>query len=201
MVQTCRPGAVLNKQDLADTFRHIPVHPDNWWLLGFSWTGTWWCDQFLPFCCRTSPAIFDLFASALEWILQTQWSWEHTLHYLDDFLVIYPCSAAPDAPNRYTGDFHRICSDLGFRVKKQKNKEGHCIRFLGIEIDTEALEACLPPDKYEKVMALINSTLAQHSVTHRSLDTTVGFLSFASKVVPASCPFHRVLYNALTVSS
>jgi hypothetical protein len=39
--------------------------------------GTWWCDQFLPFGCRTSPAIFDLFASALEWILQTQRGWEH----------------------------------------------------------------------------------------------------------------------------
>ena len=30
---------------------------------------------------------------------------------------------------------------------------------------------------------------------------TVGFLSFASKVVPASRPFHRRLYNALTATS
>jgi hypothetical protein len=77
VVQTCGPGAILIERDLADASRHIPVHPDDWWLLGFGWMGTWWCDQFLPFGCRTSPAIFDLFASALEWILQTQRGWEH----------------------------------------------------------------------------------------------------------------------------
>jgi len=76
------------------------VHPDDWWLLGFGWRVTWWCNQFLPFGCRTSPAIFDLFASALEWILQTEPGWEHTLHYLDDFLAIIPRSTASDAPNR-----------------------------------------------------------------------------------------------------
>jgi hypothetical protein len=176
------------------------VHPDDWWLLGFGWKGTWWCGQFLPFRCRTSPAIFDLFASALEWILQTQRSWEHILHYLDDFLAIFPRSAASDAPTRYKEDFSQICSDLGFRVKEEKHEEGHCIRFLGIEIDTEAMETPLPPDKHEKATALVNSTLVQHSVTHRSLEMTVGFLSFASIVVPASRPFLRQLYDALTAT-
>ena len=74
-------------------------------------------------------------------------------------------------------------------MKGEKNEEGHCIRFLGIEIDTQAMEARLPPNKHEKATALVNSTLAQHSVTHSSLETTVGFLSFASNVVPASRPF------------
>jgi len=50
-------------------------------------------------------------------------------------------------------------------------------------------------------MSLVSSTLAQHLVTHRSLETTVGFLSFASKVVPASRPFLRRLYDALTATS
>jgi hypothetical protein len=128
--------------------------------------GTWWCDQLLPFGCYTSAAMFDLFASALEWIIQTQRGWEHALLYLDDLLAILPRSAAPDAPNWYKGDFSQICSDLGFRVKEEKKEEGHCIRFLGIEIDTEAMKARLPLDKHEKATAMVNSTLAQHSVTH-----------------------------------
>jgi len=125
------------------------VHPDDLWQLVFGWRGTWWCDQFLPFGCRTSPAIFDLFASALEWILQSQWGWEHILHYLDDILAIFPRSAASDAPNSYKGAFRQICSDLGFRVKEEQNEAGHWIRFLGIEMDTEAMEARLPPDKHK----------------------------------------------------
>jgi hypothetical protein len=66
-----RARSNLNQRDLADAFRHIPAHPDDWWLLRFHWMGIWWCDQFLPFGCHTLAAIFDLFASALEWILQT----------------------------------------------------------------------------------------------------------------------------------
>jgi hypothetical protein len=201
-VQACGPGAVLITRDLADAFRHIPVHTDDWWLLGFGWMGTWWCNQFLPFGCRTSPAFFDLFASALEWILPTQRGWEHTLHYLDDFLAIFPHSATPsDAPNRYSRVFSQICSNVGFWVKQEKNEEGQCIRFLGIEIDTEAMEAHLAHDQHEKATALVNSTLAQHSVTQRSLETTLGFMSFASKVVPVSHPFLRRLYDALTATS
>jgi len=106
----------------------------------------------------------------LEWILQIQWGWEHTLHYLDDFLAIFPHSATPsDPPNRYKRDFSQICSDLGFQVKEKKNAERHCIKFLGIESNTEAMEACLPHDNHEKAPGLINAILAQHSVTHRSL--------------------------------
>ena len=63
------------------------------------------------------------------------------------------------------------------------------------------MKARLPPDKHQKATALVNSTLAQHSVTHRSLETTVFFLLFASKVAPASRLFHRRLYDALTATS
>jgi hypothetical protein len=121
----------------------------------------WWCDQFLPFGCRTSPAIIDPFASALEWIFQTQRGWDHTLHYLHDFLAIFPHSAiVSDAPNRYQGDFSQIWNDLQFPVKEEKKEEGHCIRFLAREIYTKAMEAHLPHNKHEKATALVNSTLS-----------------------------------------
>jgi len=148
------------------------------------------------------PAIFDLFASALEWILQTRRGWEHPLHYLGDFVAIFPHSATCSlSPNRYKGDLSQICSNQGFRVKEEENEEGHCIRFLGIEIDTEAMEARLPHDNHEKPTALVNSTLAQHSATHRSSETTMGFLLFASKLLPASRPFLHRLFDALTATS
>jgi hypothetical protein len=177
------------------------VHPDDWWLRGLGWRATWRCDQFHPFGYRTSPAIFDLFTSALEWILQTHQRCKHTLPYLSDVLAIFPHSAVSDAPNRYKGDFSQICSDPGIRVKEEKNEEGHYIRFLGIEIDTEAMEARLPPGIPEKATALVNSTLGQNSVTHRSLEMTMGFLSLACKVVPASGHFLRRLNDTLTVTS
>jgi len=79
---------------------------------------------------------------ALEWIIQAQRGWDHTFYYFDDFLPIFLRFAiVSDAPNRYKGDFSQICNDPGFRVKEDQNEEGHCFRFLGIEIDTKAIEA------------------------------------------------------------
>jgi hypothetical protein len=158
------------------------------------------CNQFLPFGSRTSPAIFDLFPSALEWMLQTQRHWKHTLHYLEDFLAIFLRSTVSDAPSRYNEDFSQIRNALGFRVKEEQNAEGHSSRFLGIEIDTEEMEARLLPDTHEKAKALLNPTLSLHSVKRRILETILGFLSFASTVVSASRAFIGRLYNALTAT-
>jgi hypothetical protein len=90
---------------------------------------------------------------------------------------------------------------MGFRVKEEKKSEGHCIGFLGIEINTQAMEACMPPGKHEKATALVKTTLAQVSVTRRSLETSVYFFSFASQVVRVSRPLLRRLYDALTATS
>jgi hypothetical protein len=88
--------------------------------------------------------------------------WEHTLQYLDDFLaIILHSTTFSDPPNRYTGYFSRICINLGFRVQEEKHKDGHCIRFLGIENDTEAMEVPLPHEMHQKASAVVNSTLAQ----------------------------------------
>jgi hypothetical protein len=147
-------------------------------------------------------AILDHFASAFECILYTQPGSEHTLQYCDNILAIFPHSSTfSDAPNRYKTDYSQICSNLGFRVKEVKNKYGHCIRFLSIEIDTETMEARWPHDNHEKVTALIISTLVQHSVTQRSLEMTVGLASVAYKVVPGSHPFLCGLNDTLTVTS
>jgi len=113
------------------------------------------------------------------------------LHNLDDLLAIFLLSTTlSDPPTQYKGDFSQICSDLAFQIKQEKNADGYCVRFLCIEIDTEEIEASLPHDKNKKGMALVNPTCAQHSVTHRRLEKTVGFLLFASTMVPASCHFH-----------
>ena len=42
-------GAILIKRDLADAFRHIPIAPEGYWPLGFSWNNKYWTDCFLPF--------------------------------------------------------------------------------------------------------------------------------------------------------
>jgi hypothetical protein len=195
LVAEAGTDSILVKRDLADAFRHIPVSPQDWWLLGFQWDDAWWYDKFLPFGLRTSPFIFDLFSSGLNWILQNELGWAGVLHYLDDFLAVL----APhlDA-TRYAEDFDSLCKDLGFTVKQKKSYTGTCTDFLGLEIDTAAMEARLPSDKHAKALLLVRTYLRRRSLTLWELQSVIGFLSFAAKVVPLGRPFLRRLYNALS---
>jgi hypothetical protein len=198
LVAEAGPGSTLVKRDLADAFRHIPVSPQDWWLLGFRWEDMWWYDKFLPFGLRTSPFIFDLFSSGLNWILQNELGWSGVLHYLDDFLAVL----APhlDA-TRYADDFDSLCDDLGLTVKHKKSYSGTCTDFLGLEIDTAAMEARLPSAKHAKALLLVRTYLRRRSITLLELQSLIGFLSFAAKVVPLGRPFLRRLYNALSCYS
>lgn len=71
------------------------------------------------------------------------------------------------------------------------SEEGHSLRFLGIEIDTKAMGAGLLCNKHKKAMPLLKCTLLKYSVTQRCLPITIGFSSFASKLILASHICHR----------
>jgi Reverse transcriptase (RNA-dependent DNA polymerase) len=190
--------AILVKRDLADAFRHIPVAESDHWLLGFCWDGAFYIDRFLPFGLRTAPFLFDLFARALHWILVAVLLWPHIFHYLDDFFAILPPSA--DA-TRFESEFDGLCVDLGLKVNTKKNVRGHNAQFLGIELDTEVMEARLPPDKLAKARAQIRALLHKSSVTHKELQSLISLLSFASKVVIPGRAFLRRLYDALRLET
>jgi hypothetical protein len=187
------PGATLIKRDLQDAFRHIPIAPQDVWLLGFCWEGSYWVDCFLPFGLRTAPYIFDLFAKALHWILDSQASPEfETIHYLDDFLGVGPASAAPE----FSHQFEWICNRLGLRIKESKSITGTTADFGGIELDTLAMEARLPTTKLHKATELVEHALKKGKLSLQELQSLIGFLSFCCKVVPLGRSFLRRLYDA-----
>ena len=55
---------------------------------GLRWEGSYYYERFLPFGLRSSPAVFDSVATAVNWIMQHEFAIDHRLHYLDDFLDI-----------------------------------------------------------------------------------------------------------------
>lgn len=48
MVRSLRPSALMAKCDIEFTFRLLPVHPDNFDLLGFTFQGPYYFDKALP---------------------------------------------------------------------------------------------------------------------------------------------------------
>ena len=84
------------------------------------------------------------------------YAWWLVLHYLDDFLGILESDALAD---KYESLFDALCTKLGLKVNEQKDIRGTCVEFLGIEIDSLAIEARLPENKLQRARARVQQTL------------------------------------------
>ena len=99
---------------------------------------------------ESTPYIFDQFASALHWIMATNYAAD-LIHYLDDFLLAGP----PGQPtcSELMKTMLRVCERLGIPVALDK-LEGPVttITFLGITINTTLQQLQLPPDKLQEMI-------------------------------------------------
>ena len=141
--------------DIQRAYRNIPVAPSDWRLLGLEWQSQVYVDEALPFGLRSAPVIFSAVADALTWIMSHRGvTW--AIHYVDDFLTIGGPSSDEYQQNMTL--MNKTCMLAGLPMEPSKTQGPTCrITFLGIELDSIAMEICLPEDK------LINAlkTLAQ----------------------------------------
>ena len=97
IIKQLGPGAWLGKVDIEEAFQIIPVHPDDWHLLGMHWEGQYYYDKRLSMGGHSSPYIFDQLPIALEWICRNKYLIQFLLHLLDDFLAVEDPSSTPRA--------------------------------------------------------------------------------------------------------
>ena len=143
-------------------------------------------DCFLPFCIHTSPFLFDIFAKL---------SWAIFSRYLDDFLAVLPPHVDAEL---YGRDFDNTCDDLGFIVCVKKKVTGTAVDFLGIKIDSVAIEAHLPQDKLQRAKRSVQMMFLRDTTKHAKLESLAGFLPFAAKFITPGRAFLQRLYDALS---
>ncbi|XP_066928822.1 uncharacterized protein [Clytia hemisphaerica] len=196
MVRSLGKGCWMAKIDIRHAFRLCPVHPDDWWLLGYEWLGRFYVDVCLLFGNRSSPCIFNAFADALQWILVHKFSISALTHYLDDFFL---CSLL-FSKARYWMDLIQAVFGL-VRVPIAEDKlEGptQVITYLGIEIDSLSFTIRLPSDKLTRLRELVSVWLGKRKCVKRELLSLIGSLSFACKVVRPGRIFLRRLIDLST---
>ena len=142
-------GTLLVKLDIKQAFRMVSVHPDYRRLLGMTWRGRVYGDKALPFGLRLAPLIFIAVADALQWIMK-QGCVSMVDHYLNNFIT----SGKPES-SECADNFCRmmeICRITGTPVEMEKSVGPMTkLVFLGIEIDSSALEMRQPDDKLAKL--------------------------------------------------
>ena len=189
------PGALLAKIDIESAYRLIPVHPEDGGLQAVEWQGAYYIDPMLPFGLRSAPKIFNAVADALEWCLRNR-GVRHVHHYLDDFIVVGP----PGAPvcEEALNTLNRTCRELGVPIAEHKrDSPTTCLTYLGIEIDSVASQLRLPQEKLERLNTLLTEWGDRKVCERRQLESLVGTLNHACKVVRCGRSFLRRMLDLL----
>lgn len=146
----------------------------------------------LPFGLRSAPQIFNALADALEWVLRSA-GIQHVFHYLDDFIILGTPSSS-----QCESDFHRFritCEHLGVPLAPHMLVGPTTeLMFLGINIDTVTGQLSLPRDKLTRLTCTLEEWGDHRYCSCRQLESLVGKLHHASKVVhPRRCFLRRML--------
>ena len=188
-------GALLAKIDIESAYRIIPVHPEDRHLQAVRWEGKVYIDPMLPFGLRSAPKIFNAVADALNWHLQ-QSGVQFIRHYLDDFILVGP----PNSPQcrEWLGILDRECGTLGIPIAAHK-REGPTTRltYLGIEIDTITFQLRLPGEKLQRLQSLLREWGDRKACSRKELESLVGLLNHACKVVRPGRSFMRRMFDLL----
>ena len=190
------PGALMAKFDVRAAYRNVPIHPEDRFLLGMKWCDRFYVDLVLPFGLRSAPFIFDSVASAVEWILVHNYAISPLFHYLDDFLTLGPaCSPVCQA---HVNTAFAVFDRLGLPLHLDKCEgPSTSLVFLGIQLDSVCQTARLPQEKVSRILQLLHRWARKSTCTRRELESLIGHLHHACRVVLPGRTFLRRMINLL----
>jgi len=169
-------GCFMAKTDIKSAFQIIPIHPNDYPLLGMKWYNLYYFDRCLPMGCSSSCAIFEKFSTALEWLAKTRIGASGVLHILDDVLFITKDESKCRSD---LTQFLALCDYLGVLIAQEKTVGSETVlQFAGITLDSINMEARLPEDKLQKCRTLLTTFSRRRKATLRELQSLLGFLNF-----------------------
>ena len=131
--------------------------------------------------CAESCRIFERLSCSLQWVLQNRGVMAVS-HILDDFIFIGPPNS--DSCFQDLNQLIALANDLSIPIKHEKTcLPSTLVTVHGIALDTIQWEACLHMDKLLKLQSSINSIRKRRTVTLHQLQSVLGLLSFASRVI------------------
>ena len=198
MVQKQGKGALMEKCDIKSAFRLLPIHPEDFELLGFKFQNLYFVDRCLPMGASSSCYLFECFSSFLEFQLKKISGSLGIVHYLDDFLLCAP------AGTRQCVDllcqFQAMCDELGVPLAPEKTVGPvQSLTYLGLEIDSVSQSVKVPLDKLKALVDLLDTALSEQSMTLRSIQSLIGSLNFVCRAIAPGRAFLRRLID-LTVN-
>ena len=157
-------SALMAEVNVKTACRMVPVHPDDSYLLGMQWEGSFTLTQL----CHLFSVQLPIYS--MHWQMQ-----------------LNGCYCTRDV-EKVLDTFH----DLGVPVAENKLVgPSTCITFLGIEIHSVQMKLRLLEDKLERIKMLVAEWRCQRSCRKREFESVIGHLSHVCKVVRPGRRFLR----------
>ena len=193
-------GCLLSKFDINDAFRYIRVRKDQHYCLGMCFKGLYYYERVLPFGLKSAPALFELFATAINRFI-TYAGVAYIYHYMDDFICV---STLQTALAEYDITL-KMFEQLNIALSKDKLQAPTTrIEFLGLIIDTQLMQVQLPEDKLIRYRTELAQWRHKHTATRPEVQSLLGKLVHASRAIQHGRTFYQHLlqqlreYNAST---
>ena len=194
IIQHYDRGCLVAKADIESAYRIIPIHPNDYHLLGFSWNGQYYFDKCLPMGCSSSCKIFEAFSTAIQWIATHKFPISTMSHILDDFMFFGPANSAQCSKD--LSHFLQLSKVLGVPINESKTVFPTTKVILhGIEVNTVQLTASLPADKVKSLEGAIQNISKCKSITLQQVQSVIGYMNFACKVIIPGRAFSRRLID------
>ena len=189
----------IAKSDMKSAFRNLVIKKDHWKYLVMKAVSPidgktyYFVDKCLPFGASISCSHFQRFSNAVKHIVQWR-THKNLVNYMDDFMFAHllklPC-------NQQVDQFLKVCEEIAFPVSLEKTFWATTkLVFLGLLIDTVNQWVCIPADKIDKAINLIDNVLQKKSrkLTLNQLQKICGFLNFIGRCIIPGRAFTRRLY-------
>ena len=162
------------------------------------WEGKYYYDKVLPFglWSQSAPSIFNRLSDALEWILLHKCNISFVCHILDDFLLIEPPAGTLPLNRVCQQSLTKMVSNYFENIRNpiapgKTQGPSQVLEFLGILLDTINMKASLPPEKIERLHAIFEQFQHRRSCILKELQSLIGTLNFACKIVPPGRPSYN----------
>jgi hypothetical protein len=193
-IQRLGRGCEGARLDVRTAFRNLPVRPQDRHLLGTQWHGLYWVDLVCPFGLRSSACLWELAGDLLVWIIRHRLHIPDCVRYVDDF---EPLGRTHSQALLRVAAIRELWAYLRVPLQQEKfaleGEPATTFAFNGLQWDTVHLRVTLPPDKLGALRAAVDEWLERERCTLRELDSLVGHLSYAARMVHAGRVFYQFL--------
>lgn len=194
LVVECGRNSLISKADVEEAYRIVPLSPLEYPRLGFAWKGQFYFERVLVMGASSSVKIFESIAKSIQWILQSKLGVEHVSHIIDDFIFIGKGGTSECAESLQK--FFDLCKEMGIPIKLKKTVfPTTCAPIHGIDLDTVKMEARLPDDKLSALKVLLQDNIHRKKIKFKDLQSLLGHLNFACRVIKPGRCFLRRLYD------